>query len=764
MPSTILARLQSHFSNLGNGYPGLNADERSRLKLIHVFLLSAVAFSAASGITFAILGDYAVTWLCSLGVCIQLGELLLIKRRHYGIIKHIFAVMFPVYMVLNVALTGTFTLIGILALPFVTLTMFLFRQPNYRAGYVVIYMFALVLSFFAQKFIIPIYPVVNSELLNTIGIFLALALEVFFLNLYIDEMRRNSLALARSERQYHTLFEKAPFPLILYANGGIVDCNEAGLRIMGAERKSQLIGRMPSDFSPDMQANGQPSSEAREGLDELIRQKGSHRFEWTHRDFNGRNFPVEITMAAIHDDLMFGMWNDLSVRKKDEARIHGLLESLRGRKLELELTLEELSRQRAFYEDILNGLPADVAVFDKDHKYLFLNPVAVNNPDMRRWLIGRTDFDYAQKKGLPTDAARKRHSLFQRVLNSGHSMQWEDRSQVDGKLQVILRRLSPVYVNGQVQFVVGYGTDITKIKEAEAIIKDHNAVLQRQVEGRTNELQQAVKELRRSNADLESFAYAASHDLQEPLRMITSFLQMIRRTQGERLDEAGHEYIDFALNGVGRLTGLIKALLSYSRLDQQDFRLQHADCEALVRDRLADLSTLIAERGADVNFRSLPQDLCCEPVMLGMVFYNIIGNAIKFNRSQQPQVSLWAEESPDSWAFFIQDNGIGIPADKKDQIFEPFKRLHSVQEFAGTGVGLASCRKIIERHGGEIGLVSELGKGTTFCFRLPKTQPTAKKDESAEIRQMPSLPPAKSAGSAPSSSQSFPLLYPRRQD
>ncbi|MBI1191614.1 MAG: PAS domain-containing protein [Bacteroidetes bacterium] len=764
MPRTLLANLKNRLNNIGNGYPGLNADERSRLKLIHLFLLAAVAFSATTGLVFAAFGDYAVTWLCSLGVSIQLGELLLIKRRQYGLIKHLFAVMFPVYMVLNVALTGTFSMIGMLALPFVTLTMFLFRQPGIRALYVVVYTAALVLSFLAQQFIVPVYPVANAELINTIGIFLALALEVFFLNLYIDEMRRNSLALARSERQYHTLFEKAPFPLILYANGGIVDCNEAGLRIMGAERKSQLIGRMPSDFSPEMQANGRPSSEAREGLDELIRQKGTHRFEWTHRDFQGRDFPVEITMAAIHDDLMFGMWSDLSVRKKDEARIHGLLDSLRARKRELESTLEELSRQRAFYEDILNGLPADVAVFDKDHRYLFLNPVAVNNPDMRRWLIGRTDFDYAQKKGLPTDTARKRHSLFQRVLNSGHSMHWEDRTAIDGKLQVILRRLSPVYVNGQVQFVVGYGTDITKIKEAEAIIKDHNAVLQSQVERRTLELQQAVKELRRSNADLESFAYAASHDLQEPLRMITSFLQMIRRTQGGRLDEAGHEYIDFALNGVGRLTGLIKALLSYSRLDQQDFQLQQADSEALVRDRIADLSALIAERGAEVHFRSLPPTLCCEPVMLGMVFYNIIGNAIKFNRNERPEVSIWAEESAEHWTFFIRDNGIGIPADKKAVIFEPFKRLHSVQEFAGTGVGLASCRKIIERHGGEIDLDSEIGQGTTFYFKLPKTIPADNPEAATSIKQTQSLPPAKSAGSAPSSSQSFPLLTPRRLD
>ena len=758
MPIKLSASLLNWINSLGNHYPGLRADHRSQIKLIHLFLVVAVIFSSATGLVFAAFGDYAVVWLCSLGVSIQVGELLLIKRRKYVLVKNLFASLFPVYMVINVMFTGTFELIALLALPFVTLTMFLFRKPKMRITYVVAYFAALAVSFVLSKLITPVYPVSNLELVNTIGVFLALSLEVFFLNLYIDEMRRNSMAFARSERKYHTLFEKAPFPLILYANGGIQDCNLAGMRIMGANKKSQLIGRQPSDFSPEFQHDGRPTQEAREGIDDIIRKKGTHVFEWTHKDLKGREFPVEITMAAIHDDLMFGIWNDLSIRKKDEARIKLLLDSLRTRKLELESTLEEMGQQRAFYEDILNGLPADVAVFDREHRYLFLNPVAEKNQDIRRWLIGRTNFDYVQHEGLTTDMAKRRHELFKKVMQSGHRLQWEDRTEVNGKEQVTLRRLSPVYVNGEVQFVVGYGTDITKIKQAESIIRNHNQVLKAQVEERTLELQQTNKELHRSNADLESFAYAASHDLQEPLRMITSFLQMIKKSQGDRLDEDGQEYIEFALSGVKRLTGLIRALLNYSRLDQQEFALCETDMETVVKDRLADLSTLIEERKAEIQFRSLPTSLECEPVMLGMVFYNIIGNAIKFNRSELPRINIWSEEKPDQWVFYIQDNGIGIPADKKDQIFEPFKRLHSVQEFAGTGVGLASCRKIIERHGGEIHLTSEMGKGTTFYFTLPK------KAVAEPVRQTQELHREKNAESVLSLSRSFPLLTPRRQD
>jgi PAS domain S-box-containing protein len=771
MPSQIPAFFQRVLGNLGEGYPGLHPEERVRVRLIHLFLLSAVSFSALMALVFTFLGDYAVTWLCSLGIAIQSGELLLIRQRRYHTVKHVFSVLFPVYMVLNVAFTGTFTLIALLALPFVTLTMFLFRESGIRLGYVLGYFAALGLSLLLSRTVTPLYPVANPELLDTLGIFVALGLEVFFLNLYLDEVRRSRMELANAERKYHTLFEKAPFPLILYDEKGIADCNEAGIRILGAQRKAQLIGRLPSSFSPELQPDGRRSAQAGSELDGIIRSKGIHRFEWTHRALDGREFPVEITMASIHDGLMFGMWNDLSARKQDEARIRTLLDSLRSRKQELEQAFEALNRQRAFYEDILNGLPADLAVFDVDHRYLYLNPVAVRSEAMRRWLIGRTDFDYAREKGLPESMAEKRHKLFCKVLQGGHSLHWEDRVEQDGQSRVLLRRLSPVRVNGEVRYVVGYGTDITKIKEAETIIRDHNTLLKQQVEERTRELERLVRELSRSNADLESFAYAASHDLQEPLRMINSFLQMIRRTQGERLDEDGHEYIDFALKGVQRLTGLIKALLSYSKLGQQEFRWQDVSVAQLVGDKLADLSALVEERKASVEIRALPGQWTCEPVMLGMVFYNIVGNAIKFNRSEQPRVAIWAEEDEKGCTFFIRDNGIGIPAEKQQLIFEPFKRLHSQQEFAGTGIGLASCRRIVERHGGSIGLESEPGKGTTFRFCLPR-QPRSglcnraehPQPASAELRQTPGLPPPKSDASAPSSSPSFPLLTPRLPD
>lgn len=740
MPSRLTAFLERMLDKLSGGYTDLHPEEMLRVRLIHLFLLAAVGFSALMALVFAALGDYAVTWLCSLGIAIQSGELLLIRLRRYQTVKHAFAGLFPVYMVLNAAITGIFTPLALLILPFTTLIMFLFREPGIRTGYVVVYLAALGLSLVLSRVVTPPYPLVYPELLGNLAIFLALGLEVLFLSLFRDEVRSSRKELDQVERMYRTLFEKAPFPLILYGKTGIIDCNAAGLRILAARRKDQVVGRMPSGFSPEFQPDGRRSTEAGAEIDNEIRLKGNHRFQWMHRSLNGRDFPVEITMVAIDEDLMFGMWNDLSASKQERERAY-----------------EELNRQRAFYEDILNGLPADIAVFDVNHRYLFLNPAAVRNERMRRWLIGRTDFDYVRKKGLPEQFAVRRQELFQKVLQNGQTLLWEDETEVDGQIRVLLRRLLTVTVNGEVRYLVGYGSDITKIKEAETIIRDHNKLLKDQVEERTRELELLIREISRSNADLESYAYAASHDLQEPLRMITSFLQMIRRTQGERLDEDGHEYIDFALKGVQRLTDLIKALLSYSKLGQQEFQYQEASVDQIVRDKLADLSTLITERHAKVEVHSLPSSWICEPVMLGMVFYNLTGNAIKFNRSEQPLVSIWAEEDEKGCMFFIRDNGIGIPAEKQALIFEPFKRLHSQQEFAGTGVGLASCRRIVERHGGSIGLESEPGQGTTFRFclpRLPGTGPCSRAAQgmpsSTALTQTPALPAPKSDGSAPS--------------
>jgi PAS domain S-box-containing protein len=1017
---TVGLFFQDRYRRFGH-YPGLKQEEQARIKLIHLFLWGALVFSVLTGSLALLLDRPALTWMCFIGVAIQSAELYLIRQGHYRAVKHAFAGLFPAYLVLSTWVTGSFWLVAMLALPFVTLTMFLFRSAYTRWNYVLAYMAALALGLLLFAFGEAPYPLQEDPAIYALAVFVAMGMQVLFLNLYIDEMRLARRELLRSERKYRTLFDRAPFPLVLYEGGVITACNEASVEVLGAQHRKQLIGQKPSTFSPERQPDGQRSEDKGRSLEQRVRRKGTIRFEWLHERLDGEEVPVEVTIASVDANMEFGMWQDLRERKAQEARINDLLQQYRRQNGELEATLQRLAAeeqatqevlenaldavatmdeqgyllrwnrkaealsgipreeaigqrlaeilpsgrfasvlqsgledhartghwnllnhrlevmakhrdgrqfpveltvtgakvqeghqftvflrdiseqrqaekarqrelevaeavnrfaqslfhqrreedvlwdlarncvkglgfrecaiymvdkaenklyaraahgpnypinlavrkprpvafgegicgsvakngcgeivnntaedpryiddgrlgrseiavpiatndevlgvidsenpepgffeelhlqvlsviaslvahrivhlreqnerirdlqgQRSFYEDILNGIPADIAVMDRNHRYLFLNPKAVRSAKMRRWLLGKTDFDYIKERHLPDSFANQRKAVFDRVMATGHSLHWEDRFERDGKTEVILRRLSPVLRDGEVRFVVGYGTDITRIKEAEALIQDHNKLLQAEVAARTQELDEAIEELQRSNAELESYASAASHDLQEPIRVIRQFLDLLERTQKQQLNATGLECIALAREGTERMQGMVQALLQYSRIGRDGIDTRPTDVEALVKGRVADLSRVIRKKQATVQWRHLPQDLPAEASLLGMVFYNLINNGLKFNERETPVVDIWAEESPDAWIFHIRDNGIGIPPGQEQQIFKPFKRLHDDSEFKGTGIGLASCRKIVEHHGGCIGLNSTLGEGTDFWFALPK--------------------------------------------
>lgn len=252
-------------------------------------------------------------------------------------------------------------------------------------------------------------------------------------------------------------------------------------------------------------------------------------------------------------------------------------------------------------------------------------------------------------------------------------------------------------------------------------LKEQNLHLEEKVEERTRAIEKANLELQRSNQDLEQFAYAASHDLQEPLRTVGNFVQLLKRRYASKLDDSGRDYIDFTVDGVKRMSVLIKALLEYSRVGRADVSFEAANLEEIIQNKIADLSVLITEKNAKVEAKDLPTSIYCEPTQLGLVFYNLMSNALKFNESKMPRVEARLEkETPSHYIFAVQDNGIGIEEEYQEKIFEVFKRLHNRDQYEGTGVGLASCRRIILRHEGKIWLESEIGTGTTFYFSVSK--------------------------------------------
>jgi light-regulated signal transduction histidine kinase (bacteriophytochrome) len=229
---------------------------------------------------------------------------------------------------------------------------------------------------------------------------------------------------------------------------------------------------------------------------------------------------------------------------------------------------------------------------------------------------------------------------------------------------------------------------------------------------------QAEEELRRSNEELERFAYVASHDLQEPLRTVASYVQLLSRRYRDRLDADAVDFIDFAVGGVRRMQHLIEDLLAFSRVGTRGAPPVPTEMQAVFEETLASLHAALHESSATVTADPLPLVLADES-QLAQLLTNLIGNALKFRGEEPPRAHVGAERTGRMWTISVQDNGIGIASEYFERIFVIFQRLHSREEYVGTGVGLAICKKIVERHGGRIWVESTPGQGARFSFTLP---------------------------------------------
>jgi PAS domain S-box-containing protein len=254
---------------------------------------------------------------------------------------------------------------------------------------------------------------------------------------------------------------------------------------------------------------------------------------------------------------------------------------------------------------------------------------------------------------------------------------------------------------GNLISIIGTVLDITERKSAEET------------------LQLTLVDLERSNKELEQFAYVASHDLQEPLRMVASYTQLLAQRYEGQLDDKARMFIDYAVDGAVRMQRLINDLLAYSRVNTQVKTHEILDSHAVLGEALRNLSAAIEENRAIVSNDDLPT-VRADAIQLSQLFQNLIGNAIKFHSAELPRIQVSACDLGREWQFSVKDNGIGIDAQYADKVFVIFQRLHTRQEYSGTGIGLAICKRIVERHGGRIWFESEPGKGSTFYFTLPK--------------------------------------------
>ena len=259
---------------------------------------------------------------------------------------------------------------------------------------------------------------------------------------------------------------------------------------------------------------------------------------------------------------------------------------------------------------------------------------------------------------------------------------------------------------------------------ADYVLKDHMARLPGAVRQAIREKKlrdenrRAQEELARSNRDLEQFAYVASHDLQEPLRMVAIYTQLLAERYQGQLDAEADKYIHYAVDGALRMQTLVQDLLTFSRVGRGGINLKPVDTNAVLDTALKNLAASIQQSRAEVTYRELPS-VFADRSLLMQLLQNLIANAIKFHGAEPPAIEVTAEKQDKEWVFSVDDNGIGIAPEHADLVFVIFKRLHTHAEYPGSGIGLAVCKKIVEQHGGRIWVESQLGQGSTFKFTLP---------------------------------------------
>lgn len=380
---------------------------------------------------------------------------------------------------------------------------------------------------------------------------------------------------------------------------------------------------------------------------------------------------------------------------------------------------QDLERERFLVETLMDNIPDHIYFKDRDSRFIRINKAMAEIFKLKApsAAIGRTDFDFF----LP-EHARQAFEDEQTIISSGRPLvdREEKETWPDGSVTWVSTTKVALREKGRVVGTFGISRDITARKRAE------------------HALAQTAQELARSNRELEQFAYVASHDLQEPLRMIASYLQLVERRYKPALGQEGREFLAFAVDGAKRLQSLIQDLLLYSRAGRHGDTFGPVDCEEVLQRALTNLKFAIEESAVKITHGPLPR-VTGDPMELTQLFQNLLSNAIKFRGQNAPEIHVAAElkKSPPSgkvseslaqglraaeeWCFAVRDNGIGIEPQYFERIFVIFQRLHTTDEFSGTGIGLAICKRIIERHGGRIWVESQLGKGSTFFFSIPQS-------------------------------------------
>lgn len=367
---------------------------------------------------------------------------------------------------------------------------------------------------------------------------------------------------------------------------------------------------------------------------------------------------------------------------------------------------QRISEQRSFYENVLNQIPSDIAVFDKSHTYLFVNPIGIKNPEIRQWIIGKTDYDYCEFRNKPRSIADDRRALFHSVIQSKELKVWEEElKKDDNSVEYYLRYMYPVFdQNNEVTMVIGYGVNITERKKAEKAIADALA-------------QQKELYVLKSN-----FVSMISHEFRTPLSTILSSTQLISKYGNTLTEEKKSKHLVTIEKAVHRMTSLLENVLFIGRNDSNKLTFSPVviDVVVFINELIEDF--VLANSGVN---RIIPvfeikfPTLFADRGLLRQIISNLLTNAYKYSSSES-DVSLFVDIDDNKGVFVVKDNGIGIPIEDQYHLFDEFHRASNVGNIQGTGLGLSIVKRCVDAHSGKIDVHSEVGKGTTFTITIPQ--------------------------------------------
>jgi PAS domain S-box-containing protein len=496
----------------------------------------------------------------------------------------------------------------------------------------------------------------------------------------ISVRKASERILAQMEGKYRGLMEAAPDAMVVVNQiGEIVLLNVQAEKQFGYSR-DEMLGQKVTNIIPDGFAERLIADDLRSAEAALAQEIGTG-IELTGRRKNRSEFPVELMLSPLESSegtLVTAAIRNISVRKNAE---------------------KHLAQMEGKYRGLLEAAPDPMVVVNQAGEIVLLNLQAEKQFGYRRnELLGQKVTNIVPRgfaERLAADSLRSSEEALAQQIGTGIELRGRRKGGMEFPIELMLSPLG----DADGILVTAAIRDISLRKVAEA------------------ELLQKVEELNRSNDELGQFAYIASHDLQEPLRMVASYTQLLSRRYKGKLDADADEFIAFAVDGATRMQRLIQDLLAYSRVGTKGRDLMEASSDVAFRKAIANLRGAIQESGAVVTHDPLPIVLADEG-QLTQLFQNLIGNAIKYQNAGIPRIHVSSARFGERWSLSVQDNGLGIDPLYFDRIFGMFQRLHKREDYPGTGIGLAICKKIVERHGGQISVESQLGRGSIFRFVL----------------------------------------------